>query len=151
MSEPEANSPPLTRESYNHWTRVSMRYCDQDPIGHINNAAMAAYIEQGRVALVYPMLQAANATHIELVIARLIIDYRAELTFPGMIEIGSRVARIGGKSFVLHHGVFKGGEETCAATAQCIMVYFDKTKRQSMLPPSDVRQSLERFMAEQPA
>jgi len=142
-----------TRAHYNHWTTVSIRYCDQDPIGHVNNAAMAAFIEQARVALVYPLLKNAGpaAAHIELVIARLVIDYLKELNFPGNVEIGSRIARIGGKSFILQHGVFKAGEEGCVATAECVMVFFDANERASILPPAEVRAALERLMREQPA
>lgn len=145
------STPPRTRESYHHWTTVTIRYCDQDPIGHINNAAMAAYLEQARVALVYPLLHRFAGPQMELVIARLTIDYLNELTFPGSVEVGSRIARLGGKSFILHHGVFKAGEETCAATAECIMVYFDVRKRSSVLPPAEVRAALEEFVGQQPS
>ena len=142
-----------SRAHYNHWTTVSIRYCDQDPIGHVNNAAMAAFLEQARVALVYPLLKCAGAAgaHLELVIARLVIDYLKELNFPGNVEIGSRIARIGGKSFTLQHAVFKAGEEGCVATAECIMVYFDASKRASTLPPPEVRAALEKLLREQPA
>lgn len=147
------SQPPRTRAGYNHWTTVSIRYCDQDPIGHINNAAMAAYIEQARVALVYPLLENAGegGAHLELVIARLAIDYLKELNFPGNVELGSRIARIGGKSFTLQNGIFKAGEEACVATAECILVFFDASRRESALPPPAVRAGLETFMRRQPA
>ena len=140
-----------TRASYNHWTRVTLRYCDQDPIGHINNSAMAAFLEQARVALVYPLLKSGTgAENLELVIARLVIDYLRELRFPGEVQVGSRIGRIGNKSFTLQHGVFKAGEDECAATAECTMVYFDVTRRESTLPPAEVRAALEEFMRHQP-
>lgn len=144
--------PPRTRAGYSHWTTVTLRYCDQDPIGHINNAAMAAFLEQARVALVYPLLRGAStgAAHLELVIARLVIDYLRELRFPGEVQVGSRIGRIGSKSFTLQHGVFKVGEEDCVATAMCIMVYFDVSSRQSILPPAEVRAALDKIMHEQP-
>ena len=80
-----------------------------------------------------------------------VIDYLKELNFPGNVEIGSRIARIGGKSFTLQHAVFKAGEEGCVATAECIMVYFDASKRASTLPPPEVRAALEKLLREQPA
>ena len=140
------------RAHYHHWTTVSIRYCDQDPIGHVNNAAMAAFIEQARVALVYPLLEKfkPSGSQLELVIARLIIDYLKELTFPGNVEIGSRVARIGSKSFTLQHAVFKAGDDSCVATAECIMVFFDAARRESTLPPDAVREALEAFQRAQP-
>ena len=151
MAETTIPAPPRVRAQYNHWTTVSIRYCDQDPVGHINNAAMAAFLEQARVNLVYPLLKRFGGPHFELVIARLVIDYLNELHFPGNVEVGTRVARLGSKSFTLHHGVFMAGEETCAATAECVMVFFDVSKRASTLPPPELRAALEDFMRQQPA
>jgi acyl-CoA thioester hydrolase len=142
---------PPTRARYAHWTTVTIRYCDQDPLGHINNAAMAAFLEQARVALVYPLLKHFGGQHLELVIARLVIDYLRELSFPGTVEVGTRIARLGSKSFVLNHGVFKVGEDACVAAAECIMVYFDLRQRTSVLPPPEVREALEEFVRTQPA
>ena len=140
-----------SRADFHHWTTVTIRYCDQDPIGHINNAAMAAFLEQARVALVYPLLRQFGGPHLELVIARLVIDYINELHFPGSVEVGTRIARLGSKSFTLQHGVFMAGEERCAASAECTMVFFDVRNRASTLPPVEVRAALERFIEQQPA
>src|SRR5690606_38661784 len=139
------------RADYNHWTTVTIRYCDQDPIGHINNAAMAAFLEQARVALVYPLLKRFGGPDLELVIVRLVIDYLSELHFPGSVDVGTRIARLGTKSFKLQHGVFMAGDETCAALAECTMVFFDVRNRASTLPPAEVRAALEDFMQRQPA
>lgn len=150
MEETATSTPPRKRAHYGHWTTVSIRYCDQDPIGHINNAAMAAFLEQARVNLVYPLLKSKGGPHLELVIARLVIDYLNELHFPGNVEVGTRIARLGSKSFTLHHAMFMGGEDVCAATSECIMVFFDVTKRESTLPPPEVRAALDEFMRGQP-
>ena len=140
-----------SRADYNHWTTVTIRYCDQDPIGHINNAALAAFLEQARGALVYPTLKRFGGPDLELVIARLVIDYLNELHFPGSVDVGTRIARLGTKSFKLQHGVFMAGDETCAALAECTMVFFDVRNRASVLPPPEVRAALEDFMRRQPA
>lgn len=151
MSDQTAPVPPRVRAQYNHWTTVSIRYCDQDPVGHINNAAMAAFLEQARVNLVYPLLKRFGGPHFELVIARLVIDYLNELHFPGNVEVGTRIARLGAKSFTLHHALFMAGEDICAATAECIMVFFDVTTRSSTLPPPELRAALEECTQGQPA
>ena len=43
------------------------------------------------------------------VIARLEIDFQAELHWPGRVEIGTGVAEIGGRSFHLIQGLFSAG------------------------------------------
>ena len=150
MAEETISAPPRTRARYNHWTTVSIRYCDQDPLGHINNVAMAAYLEQARVGLIYPLLKSRGGPNFELVIARLVIDYLNELHFPGNVEIGTRIARLGNKSFTLHHAVFMAGEEVCAATSEAISVFFDMSKRESVMPTPALRAALEEFMQRQP-
>lgn len=139
------------RARYAHWTTVSIRYCDQDPVGHVNNVAMAAFLEQARVALVYPLLKSLGGPHLQIVVARLVIDYLKELSFPGNVEIGSRIGHLGGKSFTIRHAVFKAGDEDCAATGESVVVFFDPAKRTSTRPPPPVREALEQIMREQPA
>jgi acyl-CoA thioesterase FadM len=54
------------------------------------------------------------------VLAHLSIDYRQELFFPGTVDIGSRVGRIGRSSYMVGTGVFV--DERCIATATGVIV-----------------------------
>ena len=36
------------RDSFRHWTPVTIRFSDQDPLQHVNNVAYAAYFEAAR-------------------------------------------------------------------------------------------------------
>ncbi|MEO1793773.1 MAG: thioesterase family protein [Pseudomonadota bacterium] len=130
------------RAAFHHWVSHTIRYNDQDPVGHVNNAAMATFLEQGRTAFVYPMMKELADPTLEIVLARIEIDYIRELNFPGTVDIGSKVARVGTKSLTLHHGVFEGGTETCVSTGVCTLVFFDKATRTSTLPPDALREKL---------
>jgi acyl-CoA thioester hydrolase len=35
-------------ETFSRWTPVTIRYSDQDGMGHVNNVAFAAYVEAAR-------------------------------------------------------------------------------------------------------
>ena len=37
------------QKSYRHWTRVSIRFGDEDRMGHVNNAAYTVWLESARV------------------------------------------------------------------------------------------------------
>lgn len=128
------------RETFSTWTRITVRYNDLDPLGHVNNAAMAIFLEQARCELITPKLKAASRSF-DMVLASTKLDYLKELHYPGTVEIGMAVSRLGTKSFTLAHGVFQDGE--CAGTGTCVMVVFDLEKRASMAPPADVRRYLE--------
>lgn len=130
------------RDTFQHWVSHTIRYNDQDPVGHVNNAAMATFLEQGRTSFIYPMMAEHGDERLELVLARVVIDYLKEIHFPGTVDIGSRVVRVGTKSFSLAHGVFKGGTDDCVTTGECVLVFFDKVARTSTTPPDALREQL---------
>lgn len=136
------------RATFQHWVTHTIRYNDQDPVGHVNNAAMATFLEQGRTTFIYPLMDQYAGPDLEIVLARLIIDYLRELKFPGTVDIGSRVARVGNKSLALVHGVFAGESDTCVSTGACTLVFFDPVKRTSMSPPDDLRSHLTALIPE---
>jgi len=130
-------TPELTNPAtFKTWTRITVRYNDLDPLGHVNNAAMAIYLEQARCELITPMLK-AHSRHLDMVLASTQLDYQKELHYPGIVEVGTIATRIGTKSFVLAHGVFQDG--ACAGTGKVTMVVFDLDRRASVPPPADVR------------
>lgn len=120
--------PPATeRSSYRVWTSDTLRYGDMDPQRHVNNAVFSTFLESGRVSFLYDQDLALRAEGCEFVIVHLTIDFRAELRYPGTVDIGSRVLRIGRSSFTVGQGIFKG--ERCAATAESVLVQLDTATR----------------------
>ena len=141
--------PDLTdRATFQHWVSHTIRYNDQDPVGHVNNAAMATFLEQGRTMFVYPLMRKYADETLEIVLARVVIDYLKEVHFPGTVDIGSRVAHVGNKSLTLVHGVFKSEADVgeCVTTGECTLVFFDKIGRTSTVPPSHLRDELVALM-----
>ena len=35
------------RDAFDHWTPVTLRFSDQDSLGHVNNVAYAAFVAAG--------------------------------------------------------------------------------------------------------
>ena len=131
------------RESFRHWSPVTIRFSDQDSLAHVNNVALAQYFEVGRTAYVYDIIRAARCEGmIEFVLARLVIDFRGELHYPGAVEVGARLTRLGTKSLTTGYGIFRG--ENCIATSEAVNVFYDMQTRRSTEPPADVRAVLER-------
>jgi len=130
MAEEDAALPAATeRTSYKIWTYDKLRYNDTDRQGHVNNAVFATFFETGRVAFLYDQALNLAAPGCEFVVARLAIDFRAELYFPGNVDIGTRVLRTGRSSFVFGQGVFK--DDLCVATAESVGVQMNKETRRS--------------------
>ncbi len=77
--------------SFAFWTPVSIRYCDQDDLGHVNNCSYPEFLEVGRVAFLGGLLDPERHAGIDFILARISIDFLKEAHFPGVMQIGSRI------------------------------------------------------------
>jgi acyl-CoA thioester hydrolase len=130
-------------EAYPSRTSADIRYSDLDRQGHVNNAIFATFSEVGRVAFMYDPDKPLAVEGRSFVIARLLIDFRAELFWPGSVEIGTGVLKVGRSSFTLAQGIFNEGRLVATAEATIVMVDKD-TRRSTPLPAQtiDILQSL---------
>ncbi len=109
---------------YANWAKGTIRYSDLDPNGHVNNGAINAFFEDGRVCFRNDrMLKLGDEILTGFALVKFTVEYFAPLYFPGTVDIGTVVTRIGGSSFSLGQGIFSGG--TCVSTAEVITVLFD--------------------------
>ena len=129
-----------SRQTFRHWTPVTIRYSDQDAMAHVNNTALATYIEAARTAFIYDLISKGGMQGLEFILARVIIDYLQELHYPGTVEVGARLIRVGNKSLTTGYGVFRGDE--CIATSESVNVFYDMTTRKTVAPSGSVRAAL---------
>lgn len=111
MSEPAA---PLRLADFPFITRDKLRYGDTDRQGHVNNAVFATFFETSRVDALMRGDVDLMGENGAFVLARLVIDYRQELLWPGEVEIGAKVLAVGRSSLRLDHAVFCEGQ--CVAS-----------------------------------
>ncbi len=120
--------------------RDKLRYGDTDRQGHINNAVFSTFLETGRVELIYDRARQLVEPGAAFVIARLEMDFRSELLWPGEVEVGTRVASVGRSSVRLEQAIFQG--ERCVASAITVMVQMDEATRKSRPFSDAVREIL---------
>lgn len=144
----DADMPDLTdRSGFPHWTSEKIRFQDIDRLGHVNNVAITIYAESGRVEFLDAVMPAAlTAGNGPLwVIARLDVQFRAQSHYPGTVDIGTRVVRIGNSSITLGQGLFVG--ERCIATTESVVVLIDPDTARGMSLPDKVRAAAQPFIA----
>lgn len=129
---------------YRHWTTDNVRFSDQDGTGHVNNVAVAAYVETGRLAFMRDIVRLNRDDGESGILAKLTIDYRSESYWPGQVDIGTRLLKIGGKSFTVGSGLFRDGQ--CIATSESVLVYLKN--RESAPISGPLRERLEKLLAE---
>lgn len=130
---PSPPSRPL--EAYPSLARADIRYADLDRQGHVNNAVFATFAEIGRVAFLYDPERPLAVEGASFVIARLEIDFHAELHWPGSVEIGTGVTEIGRSSFRIAQGIFSRGS-LAASVAGVLVMTDERTRRSAPLPPA---------------
>lgn len=106
-----------------------LRYGDTDRQGHVNNAVFSTFLETGRVAALYDPEAPLAEPGCTFVIARLTIDFLAEILWPGDVQIGTRIASVGRSSMHIEQAIFQNGK--CVATSQSVIVQMDETTRKS--------------------
>ena len=146
MNEQSPTIDTTRAETFRHWTPVTIRFSDQDSMGHINNVSYGAFVEAGRNAFVTQYLKPDTHPGIDFVLARVTIDFRAEMHYPGTIDVGTCIKRIGNSSITIGTGIFKDG--VLHATAESTNVFIDLGTRKSCPVPADIRSELERLLVE---
>ncbi|MDX1657852.1 MAG: hotdog domain-containing protein [Nitriliruptorales bacterium] len=108
------------RSTYRFWVRERVRFSDTDLVGHVNNVAVAAYVESGRVDYGHELARRTDSGMRPMVLGHLAIHYRAELHYPAELEVGAALLAIGTSSITIGNGVFDG--DRCVATAESVLV-----------------------------
>ncbi len=124
---PQFDPRRLDPAAYPHTTSIETRFQDLDTLGHINNVAMAALFEAGRVRFNRQFLTRDEefrageaAAGLRWLIARVEINYLAEAHFPAPLEVTSAIGRVGRSSWDIAAAGFQSG--TCVALCDATLV-----------------------------
>jgi acyl-CoA thioester hydrolase len=120
--------------------RERVRFRDLDPMGHVNNAVFLTYIESARFAFLKHIGAAPTLEDMNLVVARVEIDFRAPVRLGDEIEVTARASRFGDKSFDLDHEVRVDGR--IVAEAKTVLVTYDYSTREAVPIPDEWREKL---------
>lgn len=133
------------RARYRHWVEERLRFADLDRLGHVNNVAYAVFCENARVDLMRELGYRPGEGDTEWVLARITIDFKAPVHYPGTVSVGTRPLRNGRSSATFGQGLFAG--EACVATALSVAVHVDGPTGRSRPIPDEVRAVLESLAA----
>jgi acyl-CoA thioester hydrolase len=109
------------RSIYPHWCSDTIRFSDQDAAGHVNNVAICAYMETARLTFMRDMgLMVPREDGVRGISAGMTISFLAESHWPGKVELGTGVLRIGASSLTVASAAFK--DAVCIAAAEMSVV-----------------------------
>lgn len=140
MSKNSTYNPEL----YPLHTQQELQYGDMDWQGHINNIAYLRMIESIRAYTLFGPDPIGDDSVIYAV-ARIEADYFQELNWPGVVDIYTRIGRIGNSSFVMEHIIMQ--ENKCCFHGLAVVVTVDKNSRKAVPLTDEMRRKLKLWQA----
>jgi acyl-CoA thioester hydrolase len=143
--------PQISRTEYAHFLALPTRWMDNDIYGHVNNALYYAFFDTA----INEYLIAEGGLDIK---AGAVVAFAAEsqcqylrpLAFPGAIDVGLRVGKLGNSSVRYELALFKQGETYAAATGYFVHVFVDRETQRPVPMPAAIRTALARLILQKP-
>lgn len=130
----------LKLEDFPAQTYDKLRYGDTDRQGHVNNAVFSTFLETGRVEVLYHSSNTISFVDTSFVIASIHLNFRKEVHWPGKIDIGTGILRIGNSSIKFYQMLFQ--DDACVADAETTIVQVNNTSGKSVLLSEAAKESL---------
>jgi acyl-CoA thioester hydrolase len=131
------------RDLYRHFITISSRWADNDAYGHVNNAIFYQWFDTAvnQWLIEHGLLDLYAGDPIGLVVETG-CTYFASLSYPGDVEVGIAVDRLGSSSVTYRIGVFAAEAGNPAAQGYFTHVYVDRDSRRPAPLPDTWRAKL---------
>jgi acyl-CoA thioester hydrolase len=137
-----SRQPPPSRDHYPVFTQLATRWDDNDIYGHLNNTVHYKLFDTAVNGwlLTQGLLDPHNGQTIFLVVETG-CSFFAELTYPDPVEVGLRIARLGGSSVTYDIGLFAPDGAVAAARGSFVHVNVDRISRRPV-PITDTARAI---------
>jgi len=128
--------------------RLTVRFSDCDPLGHVNNAVYSTYLEQARFALWraqagVELRRAARGEGREgFILARTEIDFRSEAHEGDELEVRLMLDGFGRTSAAYSYEVVDAPTERVVANAKSVQVWYDYQAKTPVVLSADLKERL---------
>ena len=122
-----------------------VEFRDLDGLGHVNNAVYLSYLESAKVDYFREVVGIDGLEDLGIV-GDVKISFRSPAFFGEILQIGTRIARVGTKSMAFEFEVH-GPDGRLVAEASSVHVAFDHARQAPMPVPEDWRRKIEAYEA----
>jgi acyl-CoA thioester hydrolase len=130
-------------------TPVSVRFKDIDALGHVNNAVIITYFEEGRKAFFLDHFDDGDPNAFNFILARMECDFLEPVRLAHTPLVKLWVSAIGQTSFgFVYKLVDSQNTSTIFARGRSVQVCYDYTHRAKTAVPAMMRQILSPYLAE---
>ena len=125
---------------------IGIRFNDIDAMGHVNNAVIFTYFEEGRKALFFDAFKESVPGGFNFIVAHLECDYILPIRLEDQLLMTICVTAIGTKSFGLSYTLLDATDEhRIFAKGSSIQVCYDYHRDQSILVPDNLKTALSAY------
>ncbi|WP_372677480.1 acyl-CoA thioesterase [Desulfosarcina sp.] len=124
-------------------SRISSRFNDIDAMGHVNNAVIFTYFEEGRKALFYDAFRESVPGGFNFMVAHLECDYILPVRLEDRLLLNLWVTTVGTKSFGLAYALMDEADvNRIFAKGSSVQVCYDYRQRRSVPVPPTLKKAL---------
>lgn len=124
---------------------ITPRFSDTDALGHINNTMVPVWFEGARDPIFRLFMPTLDLNNWKLILAKIDVQYHAQIFYGAEIEVKTSISRIGGASFDVHQQLWQNANKCASGTA--VMVHFCYADQLSVKIPDDIKSVMQRHMA----
>lgn len=103
--------------------QITPRFCETDALGHINNTVIAQWFEGAREPIFKIFTPDLDVNQWKLILAKISVDFHAELHYGKPVELRTFISRLGNSSFDVYQEAWQENKKCASGTA--VMVQFD--------------------------
>ncbi len=135
-----SRQPPSRRADFKLFSRITMRWGDNDVFGHVNNVIYYSWFDTAvnRFLIDRGLLELASSEIIGVVVENG-CRYHREVAYPGDVELGLRVDSVSTSSVRYAIGVFRENEDEAAADGHFVHVYVTRATMRPVPIPERTR------------
>ena len=122
---------------FHHIIPLQIRFNDIDKFGHVNNTVYFQFYDTAKTDYFASVCKDVDWESTAIVVAKIEANNR--------IAAGTRVTRIGNKSFTLEQEVFDADTKELKSRCLSVMVLYDLKLRQTMAFPDSWRKAINEF------
>ncbi|MAG76092.1 MAG: thioesterase [Colwelliaceae bacterium] len=126
---------------------ISPRFSDTDALGHINNTMVPIWFEGARTPVFKLFTPELDLKNWPLILAKINVDFEAQMFYGLDMEVRTFISRIGGSSFDVFQELWQQGKRVASGTA--VMVHFDYRAQKTAQIPDNIREILNQHLFEE--
>ena len=126
---------------------IDVRFRDIDALGHVNNAVIFTYFEEGRKYFFHRYMEPSASTAFNFILAHISCDYIQPIKLNNLMQLRIWVGNIGNKSFTFEYRLAdRSNKEIVFTKGESIQVCFNYDQNKSIVVSKKMRAFLSEYL-----